>query len=128
MKSLLPIFILFFLSINALGQFALADSEAASDFIVFKTIEDKDTSSDCTQRGGLRIYVENTHPDKTIDLSLDRYFSTVRQAGRSMFALENGHSQPLGCNIVMDSEQHWELINAEFISKEDAIKRYGTLY
>ncbi|WP_139031855.1 MULTISPECIES: hypothetical protein [Methylophaga] len=128
MKSLASIFILFFSSINVAGQVALADENAAADFIVFKTLEDKDTSSDCTQRGGLRIYVENTHPEKTIDLSLDRYFSTVRQAGRSMFALENGHSQALGCNIVMDSEQHWELISAEFISKEDALQRYGTLY
>ncbi len=121
-------FILFSLCCLSVSEHIMADTDLAKDFILFKTIEDKDTSSDCTQRGGLRIYVENVHPERIIDISLDRYFSDIRQPGRSMFALENGHLQPLGCNIVMDSKQRWELVNAKFISKKEAINRYGKLY
>ena len=128
MKISLSHFILYFLCSISVSHPLSADSEHASDYIVFKTIEDEDTSSDCTQRGGLRIYVENIHPKKVIDISLDRYFSDVRQAGRSMFALQSGHMQALGCNVVMESQQHWQLVNATFIEKEDAIKRYGEVY
>ena len=100
----------------------------AADFVIFKAIADKDTSRDCAQLGELRLYVINQHPSKAIDLSLDRYFSSIRQPGRSMFALESSHQMALSCNKVMDSEQHWVLIAAEFISHEMALKRYGKLY
>ena len=110
------------------GQVTLAEDEVnAAEFIEFATMPDEDTSSDCTQRGGMRVFVINAHPDATIDLQIDRFFSDVRQAGRSMFALAAGHRQPLGCNVVMDSEQRWELVRAVFIDDEKAKMRYGQI-
>lgn len=105
-----------------------ADSGDAAAFVEFAILPDEDTSSDCTQRGGMRVFVINAHPDAIIDLQIDRYFSDVRQAGRSMFALAAGHRQPLGCNTVMDSEQRWELMKAEFITREQGQARYGVIY
>lgn len=104
------------------------EQKNAEHFITFKALPDDDSSSDCTQRGGQRVTVFNDHPSSAIDISLDRYFSDVRQPGRSMFALHSGHSQALGCNIVMDSPQRWELIDATFISVDAAKKRYGSIF
>lgn len=106
-------------------QFTQADE--AVDFISFEEIVDADTDSDCNQRGGLRVYVLNRHPQRVIDLHIDRYFSTVRQAGRSMFALSPGGAQPLGCNRVLDAPQHWEVVRAEFIEADMARLRYGEI-
>lgn len=106
----------------------LAQPGNAETYIQFIEEPDADSSTDCNQRGGLRISVINKHPDRIIDLQLDRYFAEVRQPGRSMFALRNGHKLALGCNIVMDSRQRWELLNASFISESEAVKRYGTIY
>lgn len=105
-----------------------ADQQDAAEFVEFAVVPDDDTSSDCTQRGGMRVFVVNAHPDATIDLQIDRYFSDVRQAGRSMFALAAGHRQPLGCNTVMNSEQRWELVKAAFITREQGQARYGVIY
>ncbi|EEF80592.1 hypothetical protein MDMS009_917 [Methylophaga thiooxydans DMS010] len=121
----IPIFLLTLLLMTPLSA---DEDNVADNFIVFKTLPDKDANSDCSQRGGLRVFVVNTHPDKIIDLSVDRYFSGVRQAGRSMFALRQGHSQALGCNIVMDSHQEWRLVSSYFIEAEAAINRYGVIY
>lgn len=104
---------------------ALADTPDAASFIDFVTLPDEDTSSDCTQRGGMRVHVINTHTESTIDLQIDRYFSGVRQAGRSMFPLASGQRQQLGCNVVMESEQRWELIQARFIDDKEVSERYG---
>jgi hypothetical protein len=114
--------------VPAAGQLSVAaDNQDAADFIEFAIVPDEDTSSDCTQRGGMRVFVINAHPDATIDLQIDRFFSDVRQAGRSMFALASGHRQPLGCNTVMDSEQRWELVRAVFIDDAEAEARYGQI-
>ncbi|MTI62572.1 hypothetical protein [Methylophaga sp.] len=105
-----------------------AQSPEADQFIKFVSEADADSHSDCNQRGGLRIFVVNQHPSNIIDIHIDRYFSDIRQGGRSMLALGNGHKLALGCNIVMDSPQHWALVKAEFISPEQAQQRYGVVY
>jgi len=107
---------------------AQAGSSEAYNFIKFVKEADADSSSDCNQRGGLRVFIINEHPSKLIDIQLDRYFAQIRQPGRSMFALRSGHKLPLGCDLVMDSTQRWEVINAEFISRNKAEKRYATIY
>jgi hypothetical protein len=126
MKRFLIMFIAIFMPMAAQLTLA-ADSGDAAEFVEFAILPDEDTSSDCTQRGGMRVFVINAHPDATIDLQIDRFFSDVRQAGRSMFALASGHRQPLGCNTVMDSEQRWELVRAVFIDDEKAKNRYGQI-
>ncbi|HEC72970.1 MAG TPA: hypothetical protein ENI26_01210 [Methylophaga aminisulfidivorans] len=104
-----------------------AHAEQVIDYLLIEKVADTDTNSDCTQRGGLRVVLRNTHPSDIIDVQLDRYFSGVRQAGRSMFALRNGHSQPLGCDIVMGSDQSWHLIDARVINEQEALSRYGSI-
>lgn len=119
-------FLVFFSYLLAPVSLLYADN--INRYIEIKALMDTDTSSECAQRGGLRFYISNTHPSKIIDIHLDRFFDNVRQPGRSMFALQSGHKQALGCNMVMDSQQHWKLIDAKFISLEQAEERYGSVY
>lgn len=123
-KTMLLLFILCVLTMPAVQ----AQPDTAAQYIKFIAEPDADSNSDCSQRGGLRVFVINEHPAQIIDLQIDRYFSEVRQAGRSMFALHSGHRLALGCDIVMDSQQRWELVSAAYISKHQAKQRYGEIY
>ncbi len=98
-----------------------AGDTPATDFIVFSETYDED----CEDKGGKRVFVQNQHDRRLIDLHLDRYFSGLRQGGRSMFALAPGASQALGCSRVFEAKQDWKLIHAEFISATHAESRYG---
>jgi hypothetical protein len=99
----------------------------ANQFIHLAYQTDSDSQSECTQRDGQRVYVVNTHTESVIDVHIDRFFSGVRQAGRSMFAIAPGHRQALGCDTVMGNEQRWELMKADFIDKQFALERYGQI-
>lgn len=98
-----------------------ANDTLADDFVAFSEIYDED----CGEKGGMRVFVQNQHDNRLIDLHLDRYFSGVRQGGRSMFALAPGTSQALGCSRALEASQNWKLIHAEFISPANATSRYG---
>src|SRR5690554_3994263 len=104
-----------------LNGLAIAEQGDASEFVAFYQEQDKD----CEEKGGVRIFVKNTHGSQIIDLQIDRYFYDVRQAGRSMFPLRPAASQALGCSRVFDAEQRWELIAADFISEARMNERYG---
>lgn len=98
-----------------------ADEHSASDYVLFTEKPDQD----CEDKGGARLFVQNKHQQKIIDVHLERYFDDVRQGGRSMFALAPNHAQALGCSRVLDAPQHWQLIAAEYISFINAKSRYG---
>lgn len=51
-----------------------AQSTDAAQYIKFITEPDADSNSDCSQRGGLRVFVINHHPAQIIDLQIDRFF------------------------------------------------------
>lgn len=103
-----------------IGQ-VFAEAPLADQHVSFYTQSDEE----CAKKGGERVFVKNTHADNMIDLHLDRYFFDVRQADRSMFPLQSGASQALGCNRAFDAEQRWELISATFITEAAAAERYG---
>jgi hypothetical protein len=101
-------------------------ADTAISYLSVQSVEDRE-QTDCAERGGKRVIVINNHPEQIIDVHIDRYFSGVRQGGRSMFALASGAFQELGCDTVLDTEQSWKLISAEFIDNENALKRYGVI-
>lgn len=100
-----------------------ADDAVAANFIHFSAAYDED----CEEKGGKRVFVENQHDKRIIDVHIDRYFSGVRQGGRSMFALAPKTSQAMGCNQVFDTKQSWTLIKASFIEADHALSRYGEI-
>lgn len=100
-----------------------AGDSVAADFINFAATYDED----CEEKGGKRIFVENQHEKRIVDLHIDRYFSGVRQGGRSMFALAPKTSQAMGCSQVFDTKQSWTLIKAGFIEADHALSRYGEI-
>jgi len=40
-----------------------------------------------------------------------------------MFAIAPGYGQALGCDVVMESQQPWELVNAQPIDRNSALER-----
>ncbi len=111
--------------LNALSV-TTVNADNAISYLSMQSVEDKE-QTDCAERGGKRVLVINNHHEQIIDVHIDRYFSGVRQGGRSMFALASGAFQELGCDTVLDTEQHWKIISAEFIDSENALKRYGVI-
>jgi hypothetical protein len=109
------------------SQLVTSADNPANQFIQFVHQTDDDSQSECTQRGGQRVYAVNTHPQAIIDVHIDRFFSGVRQAGRSMFAIAPDHRQALGCDTVMESQQSWELMKADFVDEAFALERYGQI-
>lgn len=118
-QVLLPIGIIFTFNPLVLS----AGEDQATEFVAFSEAADQD----CEERGGMRVFVRNLHNKQIIDLHLDRYFSGVRQGGRSMFALAPGASQALGCSRVFDARQNWTLVRADLISIAKATDRYGEI-
>ncbi|AFJ03251.1 hypothetical protein Q7C_2115 [Methylophaga frappieri] len=106
------------------GGAAWSAEKSIADFVNFAEIPDED----CEKKGGLRIVVQNLHDKEVIDMHLDRFFSDVRQGGRSMFALAPRTQQPLGCSKVFEARQHWELVSAEAVTRDHANARYGEIY
>ena len=104
-------------------QPVMADPKTASDFIAMHSEVDED----CEEKGGERIYIVNQHQQNIIDVHLDRYFSEVRQGGRSMFPLKPEQKQMLGCSLVFDAVQRWQLVSATFLTLKAAEERYGPL-
>lgn len=105
----------------------MSGGTTANQFITFVHQADQDSQSDCSQRGGRRVYAVNTHSSAVIDVHIDRFFSGIRQAGRSMFAIAPGYGQALGCDVVMESQQSWELVKAQPIDRNSALERYGQI-
>lgn len=101
-------------------------AESALSYLSMQSVEDKE-QTDCAERGGKRVIVVNTHPERIIDVHIDRYFAGVRQGGRSMFALASGAFQELGCDTVLNAQQNWQFISAEFINSDKALQRYGVI-
>lgn len=111
--------------LNALS-IASVNADSALSYLSMTSVEDKE-QTDCAERAGKRVIVINNHLNQNIDVHIDRYFSGVRQGGRSMFALAPSSFQELGCDTVLDAEQHWKIISAEFIDSENALDRYGVI-
>lgn len=61
------------------------------------------------------LYIENTHPERTVEVHLEYYLGGVRQAGRSVKVLKSG-AEPvaLGCTQVSGLDQRWKIVEAEF--------------
>jgi len=104
----------------------LAEESKTIDYLQIAAIEE-DEQTDCAERGGKRVFVINQHSQQVIDVQLDRFFSGVRQGGRSMFAIAPSARQALGCDIALDAKQHWDIVAARFITPAAAIKRYGVI-
>lgn len=97
---------------TALGCDRGAAERYARDYIEYS---DRYTAACAIQRGLLRL-IENTHPTKSIAVTLQGYFGKTRMQWRVERRLEPGaEPQPLACTASSGAPRHWEIISAEFV-------------
>lgn len=71
----------------------------------------------CAEKGGLLHAIRNNDPDRTLEIWLDRVYMDVTTGDRGHHRIKPG-SPPLelGCSTADGGDQHWELVDARFIS------------
>ncbi|MDZ7736828.1 MAG: hypothetical protein U5P41_12570 [Gammaproteobacteria bacterium] len=66
------------------------------------------------RRGDIRM-LRNTHPEKSIEYRLIRLLGDKRQASIIRDTIAPGdEGQKLGCEMLEDREQTWEIVRAQF--------------
>ena len=94
-----------------LARGALADGDSAS-FLKFST----DFDAKCVVRGGVMIYIANTHPTGKIKVLLERWYMDNRTADRGRSVLMPGaEPEALGCSLVSDGKQEWKVLKSEWV-------------
>ena len=91
---------------------ALADGDPGS-FLKFST----DFDAKCVVRGGVMIYISNTHSTGKIRVLLERWYMDNRTADRGRSVLMPG-SEPeaLGCSLVSNGKQEWKVLKSEWVN------------
>ena len=90
---------------------AFGNGDPAS-FLKFST----DFDAKCVVRGGVMIYISNTHSTGKIKVLLERWYMDNRTADRGRSVLLPG-SEPeaLGCSLVSDGKQEWKVLKSEWV-------------
>ena len=90
---------------------AFANGDPAS-FLKFST----DFDAKCVTRGGVMIYISNTHSSGKIKVLLERWYMDNRTADRGRSVLMPG-SEPeaLGCSLVSNGKQEWKVLKSEWV-------------
>ena len=93
----------------SLGAFANGDP---ASFLKFST----DFDAKCVTRGGVMIYISNTHSSGKIKVLLERWYMDNRTADRGRSVLMPG-SEPeaLGCSLVSNGKQEWKVLKSEWV-------------
>ena len=90
----------------------LADTEDPASFLKFST----DFDAKCVTRGGVMIYIANTHPQRQIRVLLERWYMNNRTADRGRSLLSPGQQpEPLGCSLISDGKQEWKILRTEWV-------------
>ena len=98
------------LLIFSMGAFANGDS---ASFLKFST----DFDAKCVVRGGVMIYISNTHSTGKIKVLLERWYMDNRTADRGRSVLMPGaEPQALGCSLVSDGKQEWKVLKSEWVN------------
>ena len=90
----------------------IAYAENPNDFLSFST----DFAAKCVTRGGVMIYLSNTHPSKKIKVTLERWYMNNKTADRGRTVLNaKSNPDPLGCSKVSEGKQEWKILKAEWV-------------
>ena len=97
------------LSLFFTGAFANGDP---TSFLKFST----DFDAKCVVRGGVMIYISNTHSTGKIKVLLERWYMDNRTADRGRSVLMPGaEPEALGCSLVSDGKQEWKVLKSEWV-------------
>ena len=92
-----------------MGAFANGDS---ASFLKFST----DFDAKCVTRGGVMIYISNTHATGKIKVLLERWYMDNRTADRGRSVLMPGaEPEALGCSLVSNGKQEWKVLKSEWV-------------
>ena len=106
-KSLLLSLVLVLFS---MGAFAKGDP---ASFLKFST----DFDAKCVVRGGVMIYISNTHSTGIIKVLLERWYMNNRTADRGRSVLMPGaEPEALGCSLISDGKQEWKILKSEWVN------------
>ena len=106
-KSLLPSLALVLFS---MGAFANGDP---ASFLKFST----DFDAKCVVRGGVMIYISNTHSTGKIKVLLERWYMNNRTADRGRSVLMPGaEPEALGCSLISNGKQEWKVLKSEWVN------------
>ena len=99
------------LALSLFSLAALANEDPAS-FLKFST----DFDAKCVTRGGVMIYIANTHSTGKIKVMLERWYMDNRTADRGRSVLMPGaEPEALGCSLVSDGKQEWKILKSEWV-------------
>jgi hypothetical protein len=88
--------------------------ENPSDFIKFTT----DFDAKCVSRGGVMIYISNSHSSNTLKVTLERWFMNYRTGDRSRSILTPlSEPEALGCSKVSNGKQEWKVKKVQWAKK-----------
>ena len=97
------------LSLFSMGAFANGDP---ASFLKFST----DFDAKCVIRGGVMIYISNTHSTGKIKVLLERWYMDSRTADRGRSVLIPGaEPEALGCSLVSNGKQEWKVLKSEWV-------------
>ena len=97
------------LSLFSMGVFANGDP---ASFLKFST----DFDAKCVVRGGVMIYISNTHSTGKIKVLLERWYMDNRTADRGRSVLMPGaEPEALGCSLVSNGKQEWKILKSEWV-------------
>tara|TARA_A100001011_G_C14203257_1_gene796639 strand:- start:411 stop:794 length:384 start_codon:yes stop_codon:yes gene_type:complete len=89
-------------------------NENVNNYIKFST----DFDAKCVVRGGVMIYISNIHKNKTIKVTLERWFMDNKTGDRSRSILKPANDpEALGCSKVSNLKQEWRVKNAEWVNE-----------
>jgi hypothetical protein len=90
---------------------ALAEGLEPTAYLEFG--EELDNRCMLLSQGGKLVWMRNRHPSMAVRFRLIRMYSGAPQAGRVVGVLPPGaEGTKLGCNLVTNREQHWEVERA----------------
>ena len=93
------------------SKVAVADEDPKS-FLKFST----DFDAKCVVRGGVMIYISNTHSTGKIKVLLERWYMDNRTADRGRSVLMPGaEPEALGCSLVSKGKQEWRVLKSEWV-------------
>ena len=94
----------------SMGAFANGDP---ASYLKFST----DFDAKCVTRGGVMIYISNTHSTGKIKVLLERWYMNNRTADRGRSVLMPGaEPEALGCSLISDGKQEWKVLKSEWVN------------
>ncbi|ROO37810.1 hypothetical protein SAHL_01015 [Salinisphaera orenii YIM 95161] len=86
--------------------------DAARDHLEFSN----QFASECMYHRAELRRIANTHPQRTIRVTLVSYLGKTRSQGESVKRLAPGADPaPLGCDASSGLERRWEIVDAEYV-------------